>query len=215
MSRFCHSSAKGVVLFGEVCVVMVKNLKFTIMKKALIIIAALYCSLGLSAKVKPIEQRPQDVITYSYELRSNHSVSMPLGGIEYSYEGRVADRWSLIGRVGLVPIGFAASSVPNYSELQLRSGLGLTFEARWYSNIAKRAECGRSTYNNSSDFVSMRLRANTGDGLEVSFTPAYGIRRSFGRLWFHEVTFGPKIGITTDYGLFLAPHIQYRIGLAF
>lgn len=215
MSRFCHSSAKGVVLFGEVCVVMVKNLKFTIMKKALIIIAALYCSLGLSAKVKPIEQRPQDVITYSYELRSNHSVSMPLGGIEYSYEGRVADRWSLIGRVGLVPIGFAASSVPDYSELQLRSGLGLTFEARWYSNIAKRAECGRSTYNNSSDFVSMRLRANTGDGLEVSFTPAYGIRRSFGRLWFHEVTFGPKIGITTDYGLFLAPHIQYRIGLAF
>lgn len=194
---------------------MVKNLKFTIMKKALIIIAALYCSLGLSAKVKPIEQRPQDVITYSYELRSNHSVSMPLGGIEYSYEGRVADRWSLIGRVGLVPIGFAASSVPNYSELQLRSGLGLTFEARWYSNIAKRAECGRSTYNNSSDFVSMRLRANTGDGLEVSFTPAYGIRRCFGRLWFHEVTFGPKIGITTDYGLFLAPHIQYRIGLAF
>lgn len=215
MSRFCHSSAKGVVLFGEVCVVMVKNLKFTIMKKALIIIAALYCSLGLSAKVKPIEQRPQDVITYSYELRSNHSVSMPLGGIEYSYEGRVADRWSLIGRVGLVPIGFAASSAPDYSELQLRSGLGLTFEARWYSNIAKRAECGRSTYNNSSDFVSMRLRANTGDGLEVSFTPAYGIRRSFGRLWFHEVTFGPKIGITTDYGLFLAPHIQYRIGLAF
>ena len=54
-----------------------------------------------------------------------------------------------------------------------------------------------------------------GDGLEVSFTPAYGIRRSFGRLWFHEITFGPKIGITTEYGLFLAPHIQYRIGLAF
>ena len=112
-------------------------------------------------------------------------------------------------------VGFAASSVPELSTIQLVSGIGATFEARWYSNIAKRAECGRSTYNNSSDFVSMRLRANTGDGLEVSFTPAYGIRRSFGRLWFHEITFGPKIGMTTEYGLFLAPHIQYRIGLAF
>ena len=187
------------------------------MKKTLIIIAALFCSLGLSAevKVKPIEERPQDVITYSYELRSNHSVSFPLGGLEYSYEGRVADRWSLIGRIGLVPVGFAAASLPTYTEVQLRSGIGASFEARWYSNIAKRAACGRSTYNNSSDFVSMRLRANTGDGLEVSFTPAYGIRRTFGRLWFHEVTFGPKIGITTGSGLFLAPHVQYRIGLAF
>ena len=71
---------------------MVKNVKFTIMKKTFIIISALFCCLGLSAKVKPIEQRPQDIITYSYELRSNHSVSFPLGGIEYSYEGRVADR---------------------------------------------------------------------------------------------------------------------------
>lgn len=194
---------------------MVKNVKFTIMKKTLIIITALFCSLGLSAKVKPIEERPQDVITYSYKLRSNHSVSLPLGGIEYSYEGCVADRWSLIGRVGLVPVGFAASSAPSYSEIYFLSGLGVTFEARWYSNIAKRAECGRSTYNNSSDFVSMRLRANTSDGLEVSFTPAYGIRRSFGRLWFHEITFGPKIGVSADSGLFLAPHIQYRIGLAF
>lgn len=94
-------------------------------------------------------------------------------------------------------------------------GIGLSFEGRWYSNIAKRAECGRSTYNNSSDFLSMRLRANTMDnGLEVSFTPAYGIRRTFGRLWFHEITFGPKIGVDGD-GFFLAPHMLYRIGLVF
>ena len=62
----------------------------------------------------------------------------------------------------------------------------------------------------------MRIRANTGapNGYEISFTPAYGIRRSFGRLWFHEITFGPKFGID-GVGWFLAPHIQYRLGLAF
>ena len=63
---------------------MVENVKFTIMKKTLIIIATLFCSLGLSAKVKPIEERPQDLIDYTYKLRSNHSVSIPHGGLEYS-----------------------------------------------------------------------------------------------------------------------------------
>lgn len=184
------------------------------MRRLFTISTILFLAVTLNAKVKPIEERPQDVITYSYNLRSNHSVSTTIFGLEYSYEGRVADRWTLIGRAGLVPIGFSAYSEPHQSSIYGNMGIGLSFESRWYSNIAKRAECGRSTYNNSSDFVSMRLRANTGDGLEVSFTPAYGIRRTFGKLWFHEVTFGPKIGVDGS-GLFLAPHIQYRLGLAF
>lgn len=183
------------------------------MKRILIFIAITLCTINAEAKRKPIEERPQDQITYSYELRSNHSVSTTLLGLEYSFEGRVADRWTLIGRAGLVPTAFAVASQPYASTFTGQMGLGLSFEARWYSNIAKRAEYGRSTYNNSSDFISMRLRANTGDGLEVSFTPAYGIRRTFGKLWFHEITLGPKIGIAD--GLFLAPHIQYRLGLAF
>ena len=184
------------------------------MKRILLFIAITLCTINAEAKRKPIEERPQDQITYSYELRSNHSVSTTLLGLEYSFEGRVADRWTLIGRAGLVPTAFAVASQPYASTFAGQMGLGLSFEARWYSNIAKRAEYGRSTYNNSSDFISMRLRANTGDGLEVSFTPAYGIRRTFGKLWFHEVTFGPKIGVDGS-GLFLAPHIQYRLGLAF
>lgn len=182
-------------------------------KTLILIPAILLCAINADAKKKPIEERPQDQITYSYRLRSNHSISTTLLGLEYSFEGRVADRWSLIGRAGLVPTAFTLASTPYTSSFTGNMGIGLTFEARWYSNIAKRAEYGRSTYNNSSDFVSMRLRANTGDGLEVSFTPAYGIRRTFGKLWFHEITFGPKIGVAD--GLFLAPHIQYRLGLAF
>lgn len=184
------------------------------MKRTLLFIAITLCAINAEARRKPIEERPQDQITYSYELRSNHSISTTLLGLEYSFEGRVADRWTLIGRAGLVPTAFAISSTPYASTFTGNMGLGLTFEARWYSNIAKRAEYGRSTYNNSSDFVSMRLRANTSDGMEISFTPAYGIRRTFGRLWFHEITFGPKIGIAND-ELFVAPHVQYRIGLAF
>ena len=185
------------------------------MKRVITIISILLCGLTASARVKPIEERPQDVITYSYDLRSNHSVSSTLLGLEYSYEGKVADKWTLIGRAGLVPVGFYLYSTPGRTNFSGDLGFGLTFEGRWYSNIAKRAAYGRSTYNNSSDFVSLRLRGTTStDGIEVSFTPSYGIRRTFGRLWFHEATFGPKIGVNDD-GMFLQPHIQYRIGLAF
>lgn len=185
------------------------------MKRVITIISILLCGFTASARVKPIEERPHDVITNSYDLRSNHSVSSTLLGIEYSYEGKVSDRWTLIGRAGLVPVGFYLYSTPGRTNFSGDLGFGLTFEGRWYSNIAKRAEYGRSTYNNSSDFVSLRLRGTTStDGIEVSFTPSYGIRRAFSKLWFHEVTFGPKIGINDD-GMFFQPHIQYRIGLAF
>lgn len=184
------------------------------MKRILLFVTIAIFTINAEAKRKPIEERPQDQITYSYKLRSNHSVSTTLLGLEYSFEGRVADRWTLIGRAGLVPNGFVLFSTPEQTSFIGNMGIGLTFETRWYSNIAKRAEYGRSTYNNSSDFISMRLRAMASDGeLEISFTPAYGIRRTFGKLWFHEITFGPKIGIAD--GLFIAPHIQYRLGLTF
>lgn len=186
------------------------------MKRTLFtLMTILACLLTAEAKEKPIEERPQDVITGTYRVCSNHSVSTTLLGLEYSFEGRIADRWSLIGRAGLVPVGFSLESVPGSFSASGLMGLGLTFEGRWYTSIARRAAYGRSTYNNSSDFLMLRLRGNTGDGVEVSFTPAYGIRRSFGKYWMHEFTVGPKIGMTTDRGLFLSPHIQYRIGITF
>ena len=79
------------------------------MKRILLFIAITLCTINAEAKRKPIEERPQDQITYSYELRSNHSVSTTLLGLEYSFEGRVADRWTLIGRAGLVPTAFAVA----------------------------------------------------------------------------------------------------------
>lgn len=187
----------------------------TSMKKTLLTISLFLAAFAAMAKNKPIEERPQDVITGTYRVCSNHSISTTLLGLEYSFEGRIADRWSLIGRAGLVPIGFALASTPGAFSASGQMGLGLTFEGRWYTSIARRASYGRSTYNNSSDFLMLRLRGNTGDGVEVSFTPAYGIRRSFGKYWMHEFTVGPKIGMTTNSGLFLSPHIQYRIGITF
>ena len=55
------------------------------MRRLFTITTILFLAVTLNAKVKPIEERPQDVITYSYNLRSNHSVSTTIFGLEYSY----------------------------------------------------------------------------------------------------------------------------------
>lgn len=66
-------------------------------------------------------------------MLSNHSVSTTLLGLEYSYEGRVADRWTLIGRAGLVPLGFTLATYPGEGMIFSGTmGLGLSFEGRWY-----------------------------------------------------------------------------------
>ena len=41
----------------------------------------------------------------------------------------------------------------------------------------------------------------------------YGIRRVWGKNWFGEFSVGARIGWQTDW--YVAPYIQYRIGLAF
>lgn len=150
-----------------------------------------------------------------YRLQSNHSITTTLLGLEYSFEGRVADRWTLIGRAGLVPTGFSLYS-SSYAGAGFHGtmGLGVSFEGRWYSSIARRVSKGRSTFNNSSDFISMRLRADTSGGLNVSFTPAYGFRRAIGKHWVQEFTLGPRVGICND-EYYILPHVQYRIGFVF
>ena len=134
--------------------------------------------------------------------QNNHSISTTILGLEYSYEGFVSNNWSLIGRAGIVPVGFSVTAARGVTSFEGVAGVGLSFEGRRYNN-------------NNSGFFSMRLRANTGSGVEISFTPAFGWKGYFRRLWFHEFTVGPKLGVVAEGGGYLAPHAQYRIGIYF
>lgn len=171
--------------------------------------------MALSLTVLSLAARDYSHPVGYYRLQSNHSITTTLLGLEYSFEGRIADRWTLIGRAGLVPTGFNVYSYPDAAGFEGNMGLGASFEARYYSSIKRRTERGKSTYLNSSDFISIRLRANTYDGgPEVSITPAYGFRRALGKHWVQEFTLGFRMGVNNDSGFF-APHAQYRIGFVF
>ena len=47
------------------------------------------------------------------QVSSNHSLSMTLLGLEYSYEHTLAAHWSLIGRAGVASYGYSISMYPN------------------------------------------------------------------------------------------------------
>ena len=158
-----------------------------------------------------IESDDEDGQTAS--VRSNHSVSLSIIGAEYSYEQRLADRWTLIGRAGVTTYGSRNSNYINSFDASWTLGAGLTVEPRFYTSILRRQALGRSTANNASDFVSMRIQGYfTGSGsFHVAVTPLYGIRRSESRHWFHEFAFGPCWTINKGF----SPAILYRLGFLF
>ena len=146
---------------------------------------------------------------------SNHSLSAQLLGVEYSFEGALASNFTLIGRAGLVPTGIAlVSSIAGTFDSHFNMAAGLTLEPRIYTSFERRARLGRSTYMNSSDFVSFPLQALwVGEGFVFAFTPQYGIRRTTGDHWAHEFTFGPRFAFFDDVAL--SPHVSYRLVFMF
>lgn len=169
---------------------------------AVVLMAAIFASDNASA-----QKREKTVW-------SNHSISMQLVGLEYSYEQALGGNWSLIGRVGVSPVGLDLYYDMEEASISVKMLPEVTIEPRIYTSMRRRIEMGRDTYNNAADFVSLRSQVfMTGDGINLGFTPMYGIRRSSGNHWMHEFTFGARVNIGEYSGL--TPHLQYRIGFVF
>ena len=100
----------------------------------------IFLTLTLSLTVLSLAARDYSHPVGYYRLQSNHSITTTLLGLEYSFEGRIADRWTLIGRAGLVPTGFNVYSYPDAAGFEGNMGLGASFEARYYSSIKRRTE---------------------------------------------------------------------------
>lgn len=147
------------------------------------------------------------------QVSSNHSLSMTLLGLEYSYEHALAAHWSLIGRAGVASYGSSISMYPNLFQTSWTIAPDIVVEPRYYTSMDRRERLGRDTHNNASDFVSLRIAGYAAgfESFSVSLTPMYGIRRSETKHWFHEFTFGPQWTI----GQGIVPYVSYRLGYIF
>ena len=170
------------------------------------LIIAFVLMLGVPAMVSA-QETPSAV--------SAHSVSVDILGVEYGYEWAVGQRLTLSGRVGIPPMVETAIIDHGNLEVVTNTRPAITIEPRYYTSLGRRARNGRSTLNNSSDFVMLRLTGahmlRDNDPLEAKVIVAYGIRRAWEH-WYIEPTFGG--GYHTQVDEFL-PHLQFRLGFLF
>ena len=174
------------------------------MKRFLIICALLICGAGL---------RAQDA-----KVASGHSISASIVGFEYGYEHAMGENWSMVFRAGLPPV---LSSYIRYTDsngqanvtAQFNAMPALTVEPRLYTTLNRRERLGKSTVNNSSDFLSLRTIVYTSDfgSYYITAIPMYGFRRG-SEHWFREYTLGAAFH-TIKPGFL--PHFNFRIGYSF
>lgn len=141
---------------------------------------------------------------------SNHSFSAQVIGLQYSYEQRLGGSFSLIGRLGMVPNGFYLYNDPGEFSFSASCTPAVTLEPRFYTNVKRRINKGKSTYKNAADFVSIKVDYLLEEDLLI--TPMYGIRRTFGKHWFGEFSAGAKLSAAYES---ILPYAQYRFGFVF
>ena len=188
------------------------------MKKSILLVAvAVMSAVGANAQT-PFAARPS--------AEANHSVSIDLLGLHYSYEHPLWRTGTIIGRVGA---NFGGAWQPAGGG-QGRTGTGFYYgdywsvmpsveiEPRWYYGFDRRAAHGRDTDGNAGSFLALkvqsRFRGYASDGYYggvmggVTFvSPVWGLRRAWASGLSLEFTTGVRFAIPHDGGR-LFPDIE-------
>lgn len=145
----------------------------------------------------------------SLMVQKNHSISIEVAGLTYNYETPVANKITLIGRLGLQSgVGYSSSFGSYYT-----ISPAVSLEPRFYYNISKRKNHGKNILGNSANFISVNTwyvfnpvfehKTSTSDFFVV--TPQWGIRRVY---WSHFLL---EAGAGLNY--FFNTHGDYDLGL--
>jgi len=138
------------------------------------------------------------------------SLSLNLLGLQYNYEMPVSRLSTVTYYGGLVgELGYSSETLNfsddiHYSDSEWMYSLRATVGAqyRFYYNLAKRAERGKNTRDNSSNFWAVRLGYYTPAFIEHNMTsssielltPSWGLKRVYKNNWLFEFSLGYSIG---------------------
>ncbi|HPW26097.1 MAG TPA: hypothetical protein PLY31_03095 [Tenuifilaceae bacterium] len=155
----------------------------------------------------------------SLMVQKNHSISMEVAGLTYNYETPVANKITLIGRLGLqAGVGYSSSFGSYYA-----ISPAVSLEPRFYYNISKRKSIGKNILGNSANFLSINTMYVLDPVIEHKTTssdffvvnPQWGIRRVYWNHFLLEAGAGFSYFFNThgdnDFGLML----NLRLGYSF
>lgn len=126
-------------------------------------------------------------------------------GVGVNYERAITDKITILGNANYSIIGLSG----NRDNFDTDSTVKLGLEGRYYYNFDRRISKGKSTINNSANFVGLKfdyftdwLSTYQGMGKDDDFaklTVNYGIKRNFAKNFFYEFNFGAGFLIDTYY----------------
>ena len=126
-------------------------------------------------------------------------------GVGANYEKAITDKITILGNVNYSTINFSGTGDGLDMDFTVKLGL----EGRYYYNFDRRISKGKSTLNNSANFIGLKfdyytdwLSTYQGMGKDDDFAKLvvnYGIKRNFATKFFYEFNFGAGILIDTYY----------------
>lgn len=157
--------------------------------------------------------------------KSLTGVQVGFFGANVYNETRLSENIALRSEISLYPSIWGG-------DLYSKTGFALTpaisVSPKWYYNLQKRADKGKSTTNNSGNYWSAKLEyipdwfviSNTKDirvNPTLALIPNWGIRRNFAQNFNYELRLGLGAGkiLKEGYNLQVMPEISFKIGYDF
>ena len=151
------------------------------------------------------------------------SVSIYLLGADYGVETPIGSNWTLRPHAGIDGgLGWSSNAwtSDNFWYYAVRAAAGVDF--RYYYNLSRRQERGRSTRFNSGNFFGMDaqyftpsfVEHNVSTGGFVLFSPRWGFRRVYRQKWIFEFDLGLNIA-TNGNAWDTAPRLGLKGGFVF
>lgn len=130
-------------------------------------------------------------------------------GANLYHETKIAEKTTLRGDINLNVGAAARVNFVGNSNVTVVAFPSVRIQPRYYYNIAKRAEKGKNTLNNSANYLSLNVEYvpewvlfSNKNGIrgtnQIRFVPTYGIRRNFAQNFNYEFNVG--LGYATSVG---------------
>ena len=161
------------------------------------------------------------------KVQSTQSISIGLVGVGYSYEQAIADKFSVIGRVGVDGAGGYRNTdfwgiSESYWFYSFHPSVGA--EGRYYYNLQKRAEKGKSIDGNTGSFLAVNCgylfkpiaKHNVDEKFSGFGASSYwGLRRIWNKHILFEFYAGLDFGWNNYYNNYNESKIGVRLGVLF
>ncbi len=194
------------------------------------VIIVFFASLSFAQNSVSSEYSEEELDTTSFKYKYDYLVraqeeklqlikidlwSKAFNRLEFGYERKVVSNFSMLVKVGTRGLGLFSWNRQDVSDIRDDLQAFYVIAPRYYYNLNKRIDEGKSANNFSADYISVQGEHSfhvNNSNYKAIFSVLYGIQRRIGKYAYMDINFGPgyfvrpsgeQVGLETniDFGL--------------